>query len=268
MKKTGSRIEIPILSGSTSQHGRGLIPMEPIHRHERVSFYPREAYGEYRWAMAVDLDRCIGCSACVAACYIENNVPIVGRSEQRKGREMSWIRIEPYYREGKADFLPMMCQQCDDAPCETVCPVFAAYHNPEGLNVQVYNRCVGTRYCSNNCPYKVRRFNWFDHRKRKPPLDRMLNPELFVRWKGVMEKCTFCIQRIRKGHDTAKDEEREIRDGEIITACGESCPTRAITFGNLLDKKSRVYRLAHSDRAYRVFEGLGTEPAVYYLRKV
>lgn len=267
IEKIGGPVRIPVLSGSTSQHGRGLIPMKEIHHHERISLYPPQEYAGYRWAMAVDLDRCTGCAACVAACYIENNIPIVGRSEHLKGREMSWLRIEPYYNNGRAEFLPMMCQQCDDAPCETVCPVYAAYHNPEGLNVQVYNRCVGTRYCSNNCPYKVRRFNWFEHRW-EPPLDRMINPEIFVRWKGVMEKCSFCIQRIRKGHDTAKDEKREIRDGEVIPACGESCPAGAITFGNLLDRKSRVYRLAHSGRAYRVFDELGTEPAVYYLRKV
>ncbi|NOY53407.1 MAG: 4Fe-4S dicluster domain-containing protein [Deltaproteobacteria bacterium] len=267
LEKTGGPVRIPVLSGSTSQHGRGLIPMKEIHHHERISLYPPQEYAGYRWAMAVDLDRCTGCAACVAACYVENNVPIVGRAEHLKGREMSWLRIEPYYNDGRAEFLPMMCQQCDDAPCETVCPVYAAYHNPEGLNVQVYNRCVGTRYCSNNCPYKVRRFNWFEHRW-EPPLDRMINPEIFVRWKGVMEKCSFCIQRIRKGHDTAKDRKRKIRDGEVIPACGESCPAGAITFGNLLDRKSRVHRLAHSGRAYRVFDELGTEPAVYYLRKV
>ena len=160
----------------------------------------------------------------------------------------------------------MLCQHCDYAPCEPVCPVYASYHNPEGLNIQLYNRCVGTRYCSNNCPYKVRRFNWFEH-KRKEPLNRMLNPDTFVRGKGVMEKCTFCIQRIRIAHDTAKDESRKIRDGEVIPACAQTCPADAIIFGNILDRESHIYKLAHSDRAYRVFESLGTEPSVYYLRK-
>jgi molybdopterin-containing oxidoreductase family iron-sulfur binding subunit len=178
---------------------------------------------------------------------------------------MSWLRIEPYYEKGEVEFLPMLCQQCDNAPCEPVCPVFAAYHNPEGLNVQVYARCVGTRYCSNNCPYKVRRFNWRQH-QRPEPLERMLNPDVFVRDVGVMEKCTFCIQRIRAAKDKAKDESRKVRDGEFTTACAQSCPTGAIVFGNLLDKESRVHRLAHSGRAYRVFESLGTEPSVHYLR--
>jgi molybdopterin-containing oxidoreductase family iron-sulfur binding subunit len=267
--RTGKVAAIPILSGSPSQHGRGLIP-DPSHRdekhhHGRESLYPEHVHKEYRWAMAIDLALCNGCSACVAACYIENNVPVVGKRDHLKGREMSWLRIEPFYNDaGEVEFLPMLCQQCHSAPCETVCPVFAAYHNPEGLNVQVYNRCVGTRYCSNNCPYKVRRFNWFWHRWEKP-LNRMLNPDLEARGPGVMEKCTFCLQRIRAAKDAAKDESRLVRDGEFTTACAQSCPTGAITFGNLLDKESTVYRLAHSERAYRVFEGLGTDPSVYYL---
>ncbi len=270
IRKTGLSIAIPILSGSLSQRGRGVIP-DPVHkneekRHNRISLYPEHRHEEYSWGMAIDLDLCIGCSACVAACYIENNIPLVGVGEHLKGREMSWIHLEPFLLgNGRMEWIPMLCQQCESAPCEPVCPVYASYHNPEGLNIQVYNRCVGTRYCSNNCPYKVRRFNWFEHTWKKP-LNRMLNPALFVRWKGVMEKCTFCIQRIRKARDRAEDESRKIRDGEIATACGQSCPTGAIVFGNLLDKTSRVYQLAHSSRAYRVFENLGTEPSVYYLR--
>ena len=168
-------------------------------------------------------------------------------------------------KRGRSTFLPMLCQQCHYAPCESVCPVFAAHHNPEGLNVQVYARCVGTRYCSNNCPYKVRRFNWRQHRWPEPT-DRMLNPDVPARDVGVMEKCTFCIQRIRAAKDKAKDEGRKVRDGEFTTACAQSCPAGALTFGNLLDKESKVYRLAHSERAYRVLESLGTEPSVHYLR--
>jgi anaerobic selenocysteine-containing dehydrogenase/Fe-S-cluster-containing dehydrogenase component len=265
----GKIAAIPILSGSPSQRGRGLIPdpshRDEKHRHGRESLYPEHVHKEYRWAMAIDLALCTGCSACVAACYIENNVPVVGKRDHLKGREMSWLRIEPFYdAAGEVEFLPMLCQQCHSAPCETVCPVFAAYHNPEGLNVQVYNRCVGTRYCSNNCPYKVRRFNWFWHLWEKP-LNRMLNPDLEARGAGVMEKCTFCLQRIRSAKDKAKDESRKVRDREFTTACAQSCPTGAITFGNLLDPESAVYKLAHSGRAYRVFEGLGTDPSVYYL---
>ncbi len=269
--RTGSSLALPILSGSMSQHGRGIIPdpkhLEKEHKHKRVSLYPEHEHKEYQWAMAIDLQRCIGCSACTAACYIENNIPLVGEKEHVRGREMSWLHIEPFYdEEGHTEFIPMLCQHCHYAPCEPVCPVFASYHNPEGLNIQVYNRCVGTRYCANNCPYKVRRFNWFDH-KREKPLNKMLNPDLSVRSKGIMEKCTFCIQRIRAARDTAKDNSRKIRDGEVVTACAQSCPTEAIVFGNLLDKESRVYKLAHSDRAYRVFENLGTEPSVYYLSR-
>jgi molybdopterin-containing oxidoreductase family iron-sulfur binding subunit len=159
----------------------------------------------------------------------------------------------------------MLCQHCDNAPCEPVCPVYDAYHNPEGLNVQVYNRCVGTRYCANNCPYKVRRFNWFDYRLPQP-LDKMYNPDVSVRDRGIMEKCTFCIQRIRAAKDKAKDEERLVQDGEVMPACAQTCPTEAIIFGNLEDKNSKVYKLAHSDKAYRALEELGTQPAVHYLR--
>jgi len=266
--KTGKTVAIPILSGSFSQRGRGLIP-DPVHleegrRHERWTLYPEHDHKEYRWAMAVDLERCNGCAACVAACHIENNVPVAGKKDHLKGREMSWLRIEPFYEKGVVDFLPMLCQQCHSAPCESVCPVFAAHHNPEGLNVQVYARCVGTRYCSNNCPYKVRRFNWRQHRWPEP-MDRMLNPDAPPREVGVMEKCTFCLQRIRAAKDKAKDEGRKVRDGEFTTACAQSCPTGAIVFGNLLDRESKVYRLVHSERAYRVFESLGTEPSIHYL---
>jgi molybdopterin-containing oxidoreductase family iron-sulfur binding subunit len=268
--KKGIKASIPILSGSFSQMGRGIIP-DPVHRdeshHERKTLYPEHAHEDYQWAMVIDLELCIGCAACVAACYIENNVPVVGKRDHLKGREMSWLRIEPFYdKSERVEFIPMLCQHCHFAPCEPVCPVYAAYHNPEGLNIQLYNRCVGTRYCSNNCPYKVRRFNWFWHRWKKP-LNRMLNPDISVRGAGVMEKCTFCIQRIRSAKDMAKDESRKVRDGEVITACAQSCPTGAIVFGNILDGESRVYRLAHSGRAYRVFESLGTEPSVYYLSK-
>ena len=269
--KTGNRLAIPILSGSMNEEGRGILPpdehnQEHDHDGEQERWYPEHEHKDYRWGMAIDLESCIGCNACVAACYVENNIPIVGEKEHLRGREMSWIRLEPFVEKETIEFIPMLCQQCDNAPCEPVCPVYASYHNPEGLNVQVYNRCVGTRYCSNNCPYKVRRFNWFDH-VLPEPLDKMYNPDLSVRGRGIMEKCTFCIQRIRAAKDHAKDENRLVTDGEITPACAQTCPTNAITFGNLKDENSKVYQLAHSDRAYRVLEELGTEPAVNYLRK-
>ncbi|HXV20318.1 MAG TPA: 4Fe-4S dicluster domain-containing protein, partial [Desulfuromonadales bacterium] len=269
IEKTGGRQKLPILAGSPSQHGRGLIP-DPVHRqeeHKHISLYPEHAHAGHRWAMVIDLSLCIGCAACVAACYVENNVPVVGREDHLHGREMSWLRIEPFYDEsGHPEFLPMLCQHCHYAPCEPVCPVYAAYHNPEGLNVQVYNRCIGTRYCSHNCPYKVRRFNWWTHRPAEP-LERMRNPDLSARTRGMMEKCTFCVQRIRAAKDRAKDDGRPVRDGEVVTACAQSCPTGAIVFGDLNDAASRVAALAQSERAYRVFEQLGTEPSVRYLKK-
>ncbi len=267
---------LTVLSGSMNSSGRGILPHDVHHPpgvdehepgHEVQRLYPTPEHATYRWAMAIDLDKCTGCSACVAACYIENNITIAGPEEHAKGREMSWIRVQPYLDGSRpVEFIPLMCQQCSNAPCETVCPVYATYHNPEGLNAQIYNRCVGTRYCANNCPYKARRFNWFAQ-DRPEPLELYVNPDVSIRPRGVMEKCTFCIQRIREAKDRGRDENRLVRDGEFTTACAQTCPSGAITFGNLLDHGSAVYRLAHSERAYRVLEGLGTEPAVYYLRR-
>jgi molybdopterin-containing oxidoreductase family iron-sulfur binding subunit len=268
VERTGRKGAMPFLSGSPSQHGRGLIP-DPIHRKERpkrASLYPEHEHPEHRWGMAIDLDRCIGCGACAAACYVENNVPVGTAQDHTQGREMSWLRLEPFYDAGGGvEFLPMLCQHCHYAPCEPVCPVYAAYHNPEGLNVQVYNRCIGTRYCSHNCPYKVRRFNWWDH-VRTAPLDRLTNPDLSVRSRGMMEKCTFCVQRIRDAKDRAKDEGRAVRDGEVVTACAQSCPTTAIVFGDLNDAASRVAALVKAPGGWRVFEELGAEPSVHYHR--
>ncbi|UCH97830.1 MAG: 4Fe-4S dicluster domain-containing protein, partial [Candidatus Aminicenantes bacterium] len=272
LNKTGETTRLAVLAGAQKTGRRGILPhlegKEEHHQHEykRHSLLPPHEHKDYRWGMVIDLGLCIGCSACVAACYIENNIPIVGKSEHLKGREMSWLRIEPYYNNpGQPEFVPMMCQQCDYAPCETVCPVYATYHNPEGLNAQVYNRCVGTRYCANNCPYKARRFNWFEY-KDSLPLYLVSNPDLSVRPKGVMEKCTFCIQRIRFAKDRAKDEKRLVKDGEVIPACAQICPTGAIIFGNLMDPNSRVSQLAKSKDAYRIQELLGTEPAIYYIK--
>jgi molybdopterin-containing oxidoreductase family iron-sulfur binding subunit len=238
------------------------------------------ANARHRWAMAIDLNSCTGCAACVVACYSENNIPVVGPELIQKGREMAWIRIDRFEEKlapGKNDvrFVPMMCQHCGDAPCEMVCPVYATYHSPEGLNAQVYNRCVGTRYCSNNCPYKVRAFNWFDYSAPEKttfafpePLNWQLNPDVTVRSKGVMEKCTMCVQRILEGKGNAKDEKRPVRDGEIQTACAQSCPTRAITFGDLMDPDSLVHQKSFGERRYWVFEELNTKPGVTYLQKM
>jgi Fe-S-cluster-containing dehydrogenase component len=221
--------------------------------------------------MAVDLDRCIGCQACVVACVAENNIPVVGREQVAYGRSQHWMRVERW-QEGSAAhpeniFLPMFCQHCEIAPCEPVCPVYAAYHTDEGLNAQVYNRCVGTRYCGNNCPYHVRRFNWFYY-TWPAPLDVQLNPDVTVRQLGVMEKCTMCLQRIIKGKNDARDGGRPVRDGDILTACQQTCPTQAITFGDLKDGQSRVSKLSASPRGYHVLHELQTLPAVTYLRKV
>jgi Fe-S-cluster-containing dehydrogenase component len=221
------------------------------------------------WGMVIDLDRCTGCEACVVACRAENNVPTRGESECARGRHQSWIRVERYlegeFPDVQARFMPVLCQHCDNAPCEPVCPVYATYHNPEGLNVQVYNRCVGTRFCANNCPYTVRHFNFFAP-SWDAPLDYQLNPDVAVRSGGVMEKCTFCVQRIQKAAGTAKDEKRPIRDGEAQPACAAACPAEAIVFGDRSDPESRVSRLARSKRRFGLLEDLGTHPRVTYLK--
>ena len=226
----------------------------------------------YRWGMVIDLNSCTGCGACVTSCYAENNIPVVGEDQAALRREMSWLRIHRFEEE-TADggfttvHQPMACQHCGDAPCEPVCPVYATYHNPEGLNVQVYNRCVGTRYCANNCPYKVRRFNWFTY-DFDYPLNLQLNPDITVREVGVMEKCTMCVHRINRAKIDAKEEGRTVEDGEIQTACQSSCPTQAITFGNLKDPDSAVSRAARNVRGYHALGELGVRPAVTYLEAV
>jgi Fe-S-cluster-containing dehydrogenase component len=222
-----------------------------------------------QWGMVIDLDLCTGCEACVVACHAENNLPIAGEDQSARGRSVNWIRVERYF-EGefpdiRARFVPVLCQQCDEAPCEPVCPVYATYHTDEGLNAQVYNRCVGTRYCANNCPYTVRFFNFYDP-VWPAPLQKAHNPEVSLRSKGVMEKCTFCVQRIRAGEEKAKDEDRPIKDGDVVPACVQSCPARAMEFGNMADPDARVSRLSRSGRASRLLEELGTKPRVVYLK--
>ncbi len=246
----------------------------------------------YRWGMSIDVDKCTGCSACVVACYVENNISLVGEEQVRRGRHMAWLRIERWIGDGNlegggdrqpifpdAEFdatvdvrtVPMLCQHCGAAPCEPVCPVIATYHNDDGLNGMIYNRCIGTRYCANNCPYKVRKYNWFDYAiERWPdPMHLMANPDVTLRGQGVMEKCSFCVQRVAEARQVAKDEKRPIRDGEVTTACAQSCPTRAIHFGNLKDAASAVAKAgAEPVRGYHSLHELNTRPAVTYLAKV
>jgi molybdopterin-containing oxidoreductase family iron-sulfur binding subunit len=283
LAKTGARRPLAVLQATHDQDDRELAQHVDLRaareqalrgkamKHETPSLYPPQKYPGYRWGMAVDVDACTGCQACVVACQAENNVPVVGKAQAAYGRQLQWIRIERW-AEGKPEhpgqaFLPMFCQHCEVAPCEPVCPVFAAYRTEEGLNGQVYNRCVGTRYCGNNCPYHVRRFNWFNY-EFPAPLEVQLNPDVTVRQLGIMEKCTMCVQRIMAGKDRARDEKRAVRDGDILTACQQTCPTRAITFGNLKSEGSEVAKLSHAPRAYHVLEEIGTRPSVTYLKKV
>jgi anaerobic selenocysteine-containing dehydrogenase/Fe-S-cluster-containing dehydrogenase component len=297
IKKTGRTMKLAHTDGSRTQHGRTFalsINLEALKKGKshpksgltmgdfpltlplpegydpKRDFYPPHDHENYRWSMVVDLDKCIGCGACAAACYAENNLGVVGVARVIEGREMSWMSIERYHREDameKVTFLPMLCQHCDNAPCESVCPVYAPHHSKEGINNQIYNRCIGTRFCVQNCPYKVRRFNWFDW-KWPEPMNLQLNPDVTVRSKGVMEKCSFCIQRIKAAHNIAKNEKRMIYDGEVTPACVQTCPTDALVFGNLMDKQSRVRRLVDDPRAYQAIGYLNTKPAVIYLKKI
>lgn len=255
---------------------------------------------EHLWSMVVDLNKCTGCNACSVACYAENNLAVVGKERFDKGQAMHWLRVERYWDEPNLNptgasseflerggsFLPMMCQHCQAATCEPVCPVAATYHTPDGLNAQVYNRCIGSRYCSNNCPFRLRYFNFYSHYESSwpEPLNLQLNPDITVRDKGVMEKCTFCVQRIRTAKDSARREDRKVRDGDVQPACVQGCPTSALIFGDLLDKESQVFKLWESHevklgktqqhkhdpekRGYRVFERLNTDPKVLYLERV
>lgn len=290
ISKTGKKEKIPCTQGHHSLEGRDIVfdttldeyredPKSGIVRHfpNPPSLWSEHKYNGYKWGMVIDLSACTGCSACVVACSVENNVPAVGKDQVQKGREMQWIRIDRYYSGDPENpetlTQPMLCQHCDNAPCETVCPVLATVHSDEGVNQMIYNRCVGTKYCSNNCPYKVRRFNWFENNApmnagMEHPLPLGKNPEVTLRSRGVMEKCTFCTQRIELGKHAAKAENRRANDKDIRTACQEACPTDAITFGDTNNPESKVSQMRVHPRGFTSLEELNVKPAVTYLTKV
>jgi len=282
--KLGQRVQLATTAGHHSMEGRQIVAEATLkdfqkdkaaglHKHHIWSMWSGHQYNGNKWGLAVDLNSCTGCSACVVACQTENNVPSVGKAYVLQGREMHWIRIDRYYTgdiaNAEAVFQPVMCQHCDNAPCETVCPVLATVHSDEGTNDMAYNRCVGTRYCSNNCPYKVRRFNWFNYRKEIPdPVHMSFNPDVTVRIRGVMEKCTFCIQRIRAARSSAKLENRALKDGDVKTACQTACPTSALVFGDMNDPKSLVSQAFAEPRSYGLLEEWGAKPSVRYMTKI
>lgn len=284
IRPTGEQFPIATTQNHFTMEGRELVRAASIQMFREnpyfveepeqppPSLYPEFAYEGYAWGMAIDINTCIGCNACVVACQAENNIPVVGKEGVIEGREMHWLKIDEYFTfdtdldHPQTFFQPRPCMHCEKAPCEVVCPVAATVHSSEGLNDMVYNRCVGTRYCSNNCPYKVRRFNFFQYAERDVPvIELMHNPDVTVRARGVMEKCTYCVQRINSARIEAQKENRLIRDGEVLTACQEACPTQAIVFGNINDLDTQVVQLKQQPHNYGLLAELGTRPRTTYL---
>jgi molybdopterin-containing oxidoreductase family iron-sulfur binding subunit len=285
LTKTGGRAKVASTQLHFNMEDRGLVQAADIEEfiqnpniiqenteHHEGSLYPEVEYKGHAWGMSIDMNACIGCNACVVACVAENNIPVVGKDQVLNQREMHWLRIDTYFegdpQEPSTFFQPVLCMHCEKAPCELVCPVQATAHSSEGLNDMVYNRCVGTRYCSNNCPYKVRRFNFLQYNDyESESLKGMRNPDVTVRSRGVMEKCTYCVQRIEESRSNAIREGRPIRDNEVRTACQQACPTRAIIFGDINNPNDEVTGLKGQPHNYALLAHLNTQPRTTYLAR-